>query len=121
MSEKCYQNARKSCKYGCLVNHDSCYVISNNIWSFNQRKLMKSREANNDFEKDKVMKDVLYNKLREKHVETVKGHIRLEFSLRFDSDDYLSSTKICNLCESCYVIFNNHRCKFFFVFITLIC
>lgn len=113
-SEKCYQNARKTCKHGCLVNHDGCYVIPNNIWAINQLKLMRIRESENDFEKDKVMKETLYHKLREKKIEKVTDHVRLEFPLTFDNDDYLvSKSQMYNLCESCYVIFNNHRCKSF--------
>ena len=120
--EMCYQTARKSCRYGCLINHDGAYVIPNNIWVTNQRKLMKSRESSNDNEKDKVMKETLYHKLCEKSIETVKGHIRLEFTVTFESDDYLASKKQnYTLCESCYVILNNHRSKFGFDHLFLFC
>lgn len=109
----CYEKARKSCKCGCLVNHQNCYVIPNNIWALNQRKLMKTRENNSDLEIDKLMKETLYHKMLEKQIKTVKDHVRLEFQVTFDTDDFLSSKKNHNLCESCYVVFNNHRCKWF--------
>jgi len=114
MSEKCYANARKSCKHGCLVNQNGCYVIPNNIWATNQLKFIRCRQSYDDFEKDKLMKEALNQKLREKQIETVKGHVRLEFTVPFKSDDYLMSRKQnYTLCESCYVIFNNHRCKLY--------
>lgn len=112
--DNCYQNARKSCKHGCIVDHNNKYIIPNNIWALNQRKLMKTRESDDDFEKDKVMREALYHKLVDKQIETVKDHVRLKFTLLFDSDDYILSKKEnYTLCESCYVIFNNHRCKLF--------
>lgn len=87
------------------------YFITNDIWERNQKLLLQIRRNYSPEEKDKIMKQALYSKLKNTSFDNQKAHVKIEFEHNFVLDD-AGNSKSFTLCESCYVIFNDHRCKF---------
>ena len=61
-----YTKALKACTAGCLLNNDGHFVIANDIWANNQAKLRHARKGYSDIEKDKVLREALFQKLKDK-------------------------------------------------------
>ncbi|MBC7389219.1 MAG: hypothetical protein H7329_08425 [Opitutaceae bacterium] len=72
---------------------------------------MKKRVNYSEAEKDKILKDAMFHKLKEMKIDKASTHTQLEFQLQFD-DDYSQKTRTVTLCESCFVHFNEHKSKF---------
>ena len=108
-----YNKALNSCKCGCLRNKDDLleYFITNSIWEINQSNLLATRKHYTHVEKDKILRQALYSKLKESKFDGRSSHVKLSFPLSFDIDDKGNKQQF-TLCESCFVIFNDHIGKF---------
>jgi hypothetical protein len=111
LSQESYQKSADRCKCGCIIDKDGNFIVSNAIWIPNQLKLWTARSQYSHAEKDKIMKDAMYHKLKEKKVISKAGHISLTFTMQLEIDTS-GTTEPFSFCESCFVNFNNHRCKF---------
>ena len=59
-----------------------------------------------------LLKQSLYNKLKECRFTTLKQHVKLTFEVKFKINDLDDNFKTVALCESCYATFNDHICKY---------
>lgn len=112
-----YIAALRTCKCGCMRNKSHEYFITNDVWERNQKQLLHARRNYSPEEKDKILKQALYSKLKNANFNSQKTHVTVEFELTFLLDD-AGNSKVFTLCESCYVIFNGHRCKWIILPIT---
>ena len=110
-----YFVARENCRKGCICNTDkSKYNISNVIWEYNQVKLMESRALLTDSEKDELIKIQLFNLLKQAICD-FGGSIQKSnqrFPLIYQEIFIDSETEmhhVYNLCEECWVLYNNHK------------
>jgi hypothetical protein len=60
-------------------------------------------------EMDRVLKQALYHQMKDKVFETKSDHVALDFTMQFEVED--GSMQSFSLCESCFVIFNEHKSK----------
>ena len=107
-SFKSYENSRKACKCGCIASKKAGVVIPNDVWMMNQKKIHVTRQLYSDDEKDMVMRNSLYQKLKESKFEFENSHVKLQFTELLDVP--YGCPEIFTLCESCYVHFHNHKC-----------
>jgi hypothetical protein len=110
-----YFQALGVCNCECIRRKDG-YYITNDVWDRNQTKLMESRQSYTNEEKDKTMKQNLYSKLSEATFKSQGSHVNLTFQLNFEINE-TGISKLVTLCESCYVIFNNHICKYLYIYL----
>lgn len=101
-----------------MRNKSQEYFITNDIWERNQKNLLQIRRNYSLEEKDKVLKQALYGKLKNSTFDNEKCHVKIDFELNFVLDD-AGNSKVFTLCESCYVVFNDHRCKGFVYFVII--
>ena len=87
-------------------------MIPSNIWSVNQAKYRESRKGYSETEKNRLLKGALYEKLKEMNFEKRSSHTKLKFQLTFAIDEE-ENTHIVTLCETCFITFNEHKCKFY--------
>lgn len=106
-----YFQALDTCKCGCLKSKSTNdYHISNSTWERSQAYQFEARQRYSNKEKESILKQSLYSKLKEHKFENESSHVKLEFSVNFVSDD--KGSQFCTLCESCYVKFNDLICKY---------
>jgi hypothetical protein len=110
-----YTDALQNCTNECIRSNESGqYIINNQIWELNQKKLFESRRSLSDREIDHILKLELHNKLTEIPIINISDHVIIKFQVVFETGDTTANTiKKVVLCESCYRIFNNHICKHF--------
>lgn len=110
-----YNKAVKHCKSGCICSKKHGYVLSNDVWERNVVNLRETRKSYSTKEKDKLLKQDLYNKLKALDFKKVTTHAKLKFDVKLvvDNDGH---TKTFTLCERCYTRFNSHICKLFILF-----
>lgn len=82
-------------------------MVTNDVWELNQSLLQQSRTKYSEEEKDTLLKQALYSKLKEKKFTKPSQHAKLFFDQSFEIDGKVN----IKLCESCYVGFNDHICK----------
>ena len=105
-------NALHACKCGCLRSKETHeYSITNDIWEKTQTYICVTRENYSDTEKNKLMKQELFNKLKNCTFENESSHVKLDFSVNFVLGVGEKDPKF-TLCESCYVHLNDHICKY---------
>jgi len=109
-----YTDACEKCKHNCLKSKDGVYLISNIEWERNQRQMEKDREKLSRTEKDFILRQAIYAKLKEKSFKSTSEKVPLSFDVFFE---FPSEVKKINLCESCFVCFHNHKCKLYSIII----
>jgi len=95
-----YLKALTECKCGCLDK------IDNKIWAINQISLNYARQEYSTKEKDQVIRQALFSQLRRTEFTKRSSQVKLKFDVSFRTPT--GDSKMCSLCESCYVIFNDH-------------
>ena len=116
-----YESAKTRCRHNCIKHRDTnCVVIPQAVWQKNQEDLIKTRQQSkptND-ELDGMVKQLLTQKLTEiasaLKSSAVKTILSFTVSMRLcdGNESYTGETKEFSLCESCYVYWNYHKCKF---------
>lgn len=106
-----YVDAVSKCKCGCLRPCTQGYAITNEVWEINQKRLKESKSKYKTEEKDRTMKQAMYNELKTKIFDKQGTHVPLEFVMNLIVDEDLEISKSFTLCEKCYVTFNDHICK----------
>jgi hypothetical protein len=58
---------------------------------------------------DRLLRQSLYQELKKETFESESSHVKLTFTMSFEIED--QSTQSFTLCETCFVIFNQHKSK----------
>lgn len=101
-----FSSAVKCCKSNCLRDVYGNYNITNDVWEKNQRQMLKDRERMSSSEKDFVLRQSIYAKLKEANITSTSTHNPLKFDMIFETS---GESKTLTLCESCYVQFYDHK------------
>jgi hypothetical protein len=108
-----YNEALRNCKCGCIykskAGEEGCYAISNVVWVKNMQKLRHSRNNYTSQEMDSILRQSLYQELKNKTFENENSKVKLVFTVQFEIED--ESIKSFTLCERCFVTFNQHKSK----------
>ena len=117
-----YFIARENCRKGCICNKErTIYTISNVIWEYNQRKLLESRFLLTEAEKDEVIQKQLFCNLKQAIFDSGSGihnssqRFPLVFQVSF-IDPTSDISFVYELCEECWILYNNHKGKLHFYF-----
>jgi len=107
-SNEIYQRALNKCKCGCLITKDVGFQIDNKMWVRSQINLFQSRESFSNREKDSVLRQALFLKLKEIDFKARSSKVQLYFNTAFQTNDDGETTSLFSLCETCFVAFNDH-------------
>jgi len=115
-----YSMAKDECCHGCIFNSESQrYIISNDLWKHNQDKHFKILDNLTTQERKATIRKKLEQALSQcgTEIETSKTRINLFFKVKMYNPDTTNGNYcIKDLCESCYVHFENSCCKFLYYF-----
>jgi hypothetical protein len=110
-----YFIARENCRKGCICNKEkTVYIISNVLWVHNQMKCFEMRKHLSEIEKDELIKKELFNVLKQSICD-LGGTIQASnqrFPLIYQEvfiDPVTKNELVCNLCEVCWMLFNNRK------------
>lgn len=106
-----YSKALNACKCECLLQKDGTFIVTGDVWTLNQAKLRQTRKNMEDDEKDKLMKQALFQKLNEQSFDKQSAHTVLQFPMVLEIDRE-NNSNVFSFCEACYVSYNEHRSKF---------
>jgi hypothetical protein len=108
-----YNEALRKCRCGCIyqekVGEEGSYVINNVVWVKNMQKQRHSRKNHTSKEMDNLLRQSLYQELKNKKFDNEHAQVKLLFTVQFEIED--QSIQSFTLCENCFVLFNQHKSK----------